>query len=170
MATDSFCNEKNEGSEYIMCLGFLKYVFNCDKVKNNEVQGYIFFTPMSHLGARRSSCKDIPTECESMHMFGSYLWNSPLQPFQPAKKSRWLWLYLCHKQKLCWEWWIGYSGAFHRCGKWSIHPIRLLLISLSHPLMIQVIFKKCNNNNAPKLIVRFGNIRKTHTHSVGSMK
>ncbi len=38
-----------------MWLGFLKYVvynmFNSDKVKNNEVQGYLFFTPMSRLGA-----------------------------------------------------------------------------------------------------------------------
>ena len=43
-----------------MCLVFLKYVvydletynmFNCDKVKNNEVPGYLFFTPMSRSGA-----------------------------------------------------------------------------------------------------------------------
>ncbi len=26
-------------------------MFNCDKVKNNEVQGYLFFTPMSRSGA-----------------------------------------------------------------------------------------------------------------------
>ncbi len=26
-------------------------MFNCGKVKNNEVQGYLFFTPMSRLGA-----------------------------------------------------------------------------------------------------------------------
>ena len=26
-------------------------MFNCDKAKNNEVQGYLFFTPMSRWGA-----------------------------------------------------------------------------------------------------------------------
>ncbi len=26
-------------------------MFYCDKVKNNEVQGYLFFTPMSRSGA-----------------------------------------------------------------------------------------------------------------------
>ncbi len=26
-------------------------MFNCDKVKNNEAQGYLFFTPMSRSGA-----------------------------------------------------------------------------------------------------------------------
>ncbi len=39
-----FLQWKNEGSEYIMCLGFLKCV------KNNEAQGYLFFTPMSRWG------------------------------------------------------------------------------------------------------------------------
>ncbi len=27
------------------------HMFNCDKVKNNEVRGYLFFTPMSRSGA-----------------------------------------------------------------------------------------------------------------------
>ncbi len=44
MAPDSFCNEKTrEVSIYNM--------FNCDKVKNNEVPVYLFFTPMSRSGA-----------------------------------------------------------------------------------------------------------------------
>ncbi len=29
----------------------LHNMFNCDKVRNNEVQGYSFFTPMSRSGA-----------------------------------------------------------------------------------------------------------------------
>ncbi len=33
---------KNKGSEYFTC---------CDKVTNNEAQGYLFFTLMSHSGA-----------------------------------------------------------------------------------------------------------------------
>ncbi len=47
-----FLQWKNEGSEYIMCLGLETYnMFNCDKVKNNEIQGNLFFTPMSRSGA-----------------------------------------------------------------------------------------------------------------------
>ncbi len=35
-----------------MCLGLETYnMFNCDKVKNNEIQGNLFFTPMSRSGA-----------------------------------------------------------------------------------------------------------------------